>query len=161
MPEFVDVIVPRGGKDLISRLMRESRIPMIKHLDGVCHVYIDDSADPEMALRIADNAKTQRYGTCNTMETLLVAEGIAREVVRYIQDARKNAGFAISDRINVVIDGVDNDPLLTATIATWHDYMCTETLAEQLVLGKGLPGAHSETLELDDKTLTIAVSKAE
>ena len=77
MPEFVDVIVPRGGKDLISRLMRESRIPMIKHLDGVCHVYIDDSADPEMALRIADNAKTQRYGTCNTMETLLVAEGVA------------------------------------------------------------------------------------
>ncbi len=96
-----------------------------------------------------------------TLTSDLVAEGIAREVVRYIQDARKNAGFAISDRINVVIDGVDNDPLLTATIATWHDYMCTETLAEQLVLGKGLPGAHSETLEIDDKTLTIAVSKAE
>ena len=96
-----------------------------------------------------------------TLTPDLVAEGIAREVVRYIQDARKNAGFAISDRINVVIDGVDNDPLLTTTIATWHDYMCTETLAEQLVLGKGLPGAHSETLELDDKTLTIAVSKAE
>jgi glutamate-5-semialdehyde dehydrogenase len=77
MPEFVDVIVPRGGKELIARLMRESRVPMIKHLDGVCHVYIDDSADPEMALRIADNAKTQRYGTCNTMETLLIAEGVA------------------------------------------------------------------------------------
>ena len=95
-----------------------------------------------------------------TLTPDLVAEGIAREVVRYIQDARKNAGFAISDRINVVIDGINNDPLLTATIATWHDYMCTETLAEQLVLGKGLPGAHSETLELDDKTLTIAVSRA-
>lgn len=80
--------------------------------------------------------------------------------MRYIQDARKNAGFAISDRINVVIAGVANDPLLTATIATWHDYICTETLAEQLVLGKGLPDAHSETLELDDKTLTITVSKA-
>jgi len=96
-----------------------------------------------------------------TLTPDLVAEGIAREVVRYIQDARKNAGFAISDRITVAIDGVDNDPLLTATITTWHDYMCAETLAEQLVLGKGLPGAHLEMLELDDKTLTIAVSKAE
>jgi glutamate-5-semialdehyde dehydrogenase len=81
MPEFVDIIVPRGGKDLIARLMRESRIPMIKHLDGVCHVYIDDKADPAMAVRIADNAKTQRYGTCNTLETLLVAEGIAAKVL--------------------------------------------------------------------------------
>jgi glutamate-5-semialdehyde dehydrogenase len=81
MPEYVDIIVPRGGKDLISRLSRESRIPMIKHLDGVCHVYVDDSADPDMAVKIADNAKTQRYGTCNTMETLLVAEGIAPKVL--------------------------------------------------------------------------------
>jgi glutamate-5-semialdehyde dehydrogenase len=79
--EFVDLIVPRGGKDLIARLMRESRIPMLKHLDGVCHVYVDDRADPAMAVRIADNAKTQRYGTCNTMETLLVAEGIAAQVL--------------------------------------------------------------------------------
>src|SRR5205085_5422253 len=79
--EYVDIIVPRGGKALIERLARESRIPMIKHLDGVCHVYVDDSADPAMAVRIADNAKTQRYGTCNTMETLLVAKGIAGEVL--------------------------------------------------------------------------------
>jgi glutamate-5-semialdehyde dehydrogenase len=81
MTEYVDILVPRGGKALIERLSRESRIPMIKHLDGVCHVYVDDSADPEMAVRIADNAKTQRYGTCNTMETLLVAEGIASQVL--------------------------------------------------------------------------------
>jgi glutamate-5-semialdehyde dehydrogenase len=81
MHEYVDILVPRGGKELISRLMRESRIPMLKHLDGVCHVYIDDRADPAMAVRIADNAKTQRYGTCNTMETLLVAEGIAQKVL--------------------------------------------------------------------------------
>jgi glutamate-5-semialdehyde dehydrogenase len=81
MHEFVDIIVPRGGKELIARLMRESRIPMLKHLDGVCHVYVDDRADPAMAVRIADNAKTQRYGTCNTMETLLVAEGIAARVL--------------------------------------------------------------------------------
>jgi len=81
MHETVDLIIPRGGKELIARLMRESRIPMLKHLDGVCHVYVDDRADPAMAVRIADNAKTQRYGTCNTMETLLVAEGIAARVL--------------------------------------------------------------------------------
>ena len=81
LTEYVDIIVPRGGKELIERLSRESRIPMIKHLDGVCHVYVDDRADPEMAVRIADNAKTQRYGTCNTMETLLVAESIAQRVL--------------------------------------------------------------------------------
>jgi glutamate-5-semialdehyde dehydrogenase len=81
MHEYVDILVPRGGKELIARLIRESRIPMLKHLDGVCHVYVDDRADPEMAVRIADNAKTQRYGTCNTMETLLVAEGIAARVL--------------------------------------------------------------------------------
>ena len=79
--EYVDILVPRGGKDLIERLAREARIPMIKHLEGVCHVYVDDRADPAMAVRIADNAKTQRYGTCNTMETLLVAESIAPRVL--------------------------------------------------------------------------------
>jgi glutamate-5-semialdehyde dehydrogenase len=81
MQDYVDVIVPRGGKSLIERLQRESRIPMIKHLHGVCHVYIDDRADIDKALRIADNAKTQRLGTCNTMETLLVARGIAKQVL--------------------------------------------------------------------------------
>jgi len=81
MQDFVDVVVPRGGKSLIARLMRESRIPMIKHLHGVCHVYIDDKANLKKAIRIADNAKTQRLGTCNTMETLLVARGIAAEAL--------------------------------------------------------------------------------
>src|SRR5262252_3306138 len=81
MQDYVDVIVPRGGKSLIERLMHESRIPMIKHLHGVCHVYIDDRADLEMAIRIADNAKTQRLGVCNAMETLLVARPVARSVL--------------------------------------------------------------------------------
>ncbi len=81
MNEYVDIIVPRGGKSLVERVIAESRIPMIKHLDGVCHVYIDDRADIEKAVKIADNAKTQRYGTCNTMETLLVAKDIAPRVL--------------------------------------------------------------------------------
>ena len=81
MQDYVDVIVPRGGKGLIERLMRESRIPMMKHLHGVCHVYIDDRADFDKALRIADNAKTQRLGTCNTMETLLVARAVAKKIL--------------------------------------------------------------------------------
>jgi len=77
MPQYVDVIVPRGGKGLIARLMEEATVPMIKHLDGICHVYIDDKADLEKALRIAFNAKCHRYGTCNTMETLLLARAVA------------------------------------------------------------------------------------
>jgi glutamate-5-semialdehyde dehydrogenase len=93
--EYVDIIVPRGGKELIERLARESRIPMIKHLDGVCHVYIDDSADPEMAVRIADNAKTQRYGTCNTMETLLVAEAIADKVLPRLSSIYQKKGVQV------------------------------------------------------------------
>ena len=81
MKEYVDLIVPRGGKGLIERISAESRIPVLKHLDGVCHVYIDDRADLEQAIRIADNAKTQRLGTCNTMETLLVHRDIAAEIL--------------------------------------------------------------------------------
>ncbi|MFV0456461.1 MAG: glutamate-5-semialdehyde dehydrogenase [Pseudomonas sp.] len=81
MPEFVDVIVPRGGKGLIERISREARVPVIKHLDGICHVYIDVAADIDKAVRIADNAKTQRYAPCNTMETLLVHADIAGKVL--------------------------------------------------------------------------------
>jgi len=81
MPEFVDVIVPRGGKGLIERISRDARVPVIKHLDGICHVYIDDGADLEKAFNIAMNAKTQRYGTCNTLETLLVARSLAAQIL--------------------------------------------------------------------------------
>jgi glutamate-5-semialdehyde dehydrogenase len=77
LTEYVDILVPRGGRGLIERLMREARVPMIKHLDGVCHVYVDGDADLDKAIAIADNAKTQRYGVCNAMETLLVARSIA------------------------------------------------------------------------------------
>ena len=81
MREYVDVIVPRGGKGLISRLLAESRVPMIQHLDGNCHVYLDDAADAAKALKIVENAKTQRYGTCNTAESLLVARSRAAELL--------------------------------------------------------------------------------
>ena len=81
MPEFVDVIVPRGGKGLIERISRDARVPVIKHLDGICHVYVDIAADVDKAIRVADNAKTQRYAPCNAMETLLVHQGIAECVL--------------------------------------------------------------------------------
>ena len=81
MPEYVDVIVPRGGKSLIERIIRDAKVPVIKHLDGICHVFIDAAADIDKAIRIADNAKTQRYAPCNTMETLLVHAAIAERVL--------------------------------------------------------------------------------
>ncbi len=80
-PQWVDVIVPRGGRSLIERIAREARVPVLKHLDGVCHVYVDDEAELEQAIRICDNAKTQRYSPCNAMETLLVARGIAERLL--------------------------------------------------------------------------------
>lgn len=80
-PEFIDVVIPRGGKSLVSRIAVEARVPVIKHLDGICHVYIDRAADAEKAVNIAFNAKTSRYGTCNTMETLLVHQSRAAEIL--------------------------------------------------------------------------------
>jgi len=120
--EYVDLIVPRGGKELIARLMRDSRIPMLKHLDGVCHVYVDDRADPAMAVRIADNAKTQRYGTCNTMETLLVAEGIAPRVLPEI------GRIFLSKQVEMRADDAARRLLPVAKSATEQDY-ATEWLA--------------------------------
>ena len=81
MTEFVDVIVPRGGKSLTERIAKDARVPVIKHLDGICHVYIDEEADPDKAIRIADNAKTHRYAPCNTMETLLVHSNVAEIIL--------------------------------------------------------------------------------
>jgi glutamate-5-semialdehyde dehydrogenase len=122
MTEYVDILVPRGGKTLIERLSRESRIPMIKHLDGVCHVYVDDSADPDMAVRIADNAKTQRYGTCNTMETLLVAESIAGKVLPRLASIFNTKG------VEVRADEAARQYIPGAKSATEQDYY-TEWLA--------------------------------
>jgi glutamate-5-semialdehyde dehydrogenase len=122
MNEYVDIIVPRGGKELIERLSRESKIPMIKHLDGVCHLYVDDRADLEMAVRIADNAKTQRYGTCNTMETLLVAESIAATFLPLIGSIYKNKN------VEMRADDATRRLVKDAKPATEKDYY-TEWLA--------------------------------
>jgi glutamate-5-semialdehyde dehydrogenase len=95
MSEFVDVLVPRGGKSLIERISRDARVPVIKHLDGICHVYIDDSAEFDMALDIAVNAKVQRFGTCNTMETLLVAASRASEILPALAPRYAGAGVEL------------------------------------------------------------------
>jgi glutamate-5-semialdehyde dehydrogenase len=95
LSEYVDVIVPRGGKSLIERISNDARIPVIKHLDGICHVYIDDKADLDMAFNIAFNAKTHRYGVCNAMETLLVAEGIAAEILPRLAKAYEAEGVEL------------------------------------------------------------------
>ena len=95
MPEYVDVIIPRGGKGLIQRVSEQARMPVIKHLDGICHVYIDDSADLDKAVAIAWNAKTHRYGVCNAMECLLIADSIAQPVLQRLGPMYQQAGVEI------------------------------------------------------------------
>ncbi|MGI4982661.1 MAG: glutamate-5-semialdehyde dehydrogenase [Janthinobacterium lividum] len=95
MTEYVDVLVPRGGKRLIERLMVEARVPMIKHLDGICHVYVDGRADPDKALRVCDNAKTHRYGTCNTMETLLIDQAADPAILARLAQVYRDKGVAL------------------------------------------------------------------
>jgi glutamate-5-semialdehyde dehydrogenase len=95
MKQYVDVIVPRGGKGLIERISSEARIPVIKHLDGNCHVYVDDGADTDKALRIVENSKTQRLGTCNTAESLLVARGVAQQILPAIATMLIDKGIEI------------------------------------------------------------------
>ena len=132
MPEYVDIIVPRGGKDLIARLMRDSRIPMIKHLDGICHVYIDADADQDMAVRIADNAKTQRYGTCNTMETLLVAEAIAPSVLPRIAAVYRAKGVQMRGDPAARALVADMQP---ATEEDWRTEYLAPVIAVRVVKG--------------------------
>jgi glutamate-5-semialdehyde dehydrogenase len=130
MPQYVDVIVPRGGKGLIERLMKESKVPMIKHLDGICHVYIDDKADIDKALKISFNAKCHRYGTCNTMETLLVARGIAPQVLPKLAElyGTKEVVLRADEEARRILAGY---PHLSAV--TEEDW-CTEYLAAILAV---------------------------
>jgi glutamate-5-semialdehyde dehydrogenase len=135
MPQYVDVIVPRGGKGLIARLMEEATVPMIKHLDGICHVYIDGKADMVKALDIAFNAKCHRYGTCNTMETLLVARSIAPQVLpqlaqRYLA---REVELRADPEAQAILAGYPN--LVAATEEDWGTEYLAPVLAVKVVDG--------------------------
>ncbi|MDE2259906.1 MAG: glutamate-5-semialdehyde dehydrogenase [Betaproteobacteria bacterium] len=127
---LVDVIVPRGGKSLIERISHDARIPVIKHLDGVCHTYIDASADVEMAIRVADNAKTQRYGTCNTMETLLVHQAIAATVLPSLCALYREKGVELrgDDAVQRLVSGIK-----PAQEADWYAEYLAPILAIRIV----------------------------
>jgi glutamate-5-semialdehyde dehydrogenase len=154
MPDYVDVIVPRGGKGLIERINAESKVPVIKHLDGVCHVYIDDGCDEEMALRIAVNAKTQRYGTCNTMETLLVAASKAAAVLPALAAAFDAAGVELRGCAHTL----KLLPKITpATEQDWHEEYLGPILAVRVVDGLNQAIAHINTYS-SQHTDTIVTS---
>jgi glutamate-5-semialdehyde dehydrogenase len=127
MTQYIDVIVPRGGKSLIARLIAEARVPMIKHLDGICHTYIDVDADIAMAVKVCDNAKTQRYAPCNTMETLLVNQEVAQKVLPTLCKIYQDKGVELRvdglTRKTLESNGFQN--LVDATEEDWH----TEYLA--------------------------------
>ena len=127
MTQYIDVIVPRGGKSLIARLMAEARVPMIKHLDGICHTYIDADADVAMAVKVCDNAKTQRYAPCNAMETLLVNKSIASQVLPELCKIYQSKGVELRvdalTRSTLELSGFKN--LVDATEEDWQ----TEYLA--------------------------------
>jgi glutamate-5-semialdehyde dehydrogenase len=135
MKGVIDVIIPRGGKSLTSKIANEAMVPVIKHLDGVCHVYIDDSADIEKAIAIADNAKTQRYAPCNTMETLLAAKNIAPQVLPQIAKiyATKNVEMRICPESLALLAASGIAPLTDATEADWFEEYSAPIIAIKVV----------------------------
>ncbi|OYO31122.1 glutamate-5-semialdehyde dehydrogenase [Janthinobacterium sp. PC23-8] len=135
MPQFVDVIVPRGGKGLIARLMDEATVPMIKHLDGICHVYIDAKADITKAVDIGFNAKCHRYGTCNTMETLLVARAIAPQVLPQLAERylTKQVELRADPEALAILDGYPH--LVAATEEDWRTEYLAAILSIKVVDG--------------------------
>ncbi|PAV26009.1 glutamate-5-semialdehyde dehydrogenase [Tamilnaduibacter salinus] len=141
MPEFVDVIVPRGGKGLIERISQNATVPVIKHLDGVCHVYIDSHADPEKALDVAVNSKTQRYGTCNTMETLLVDSEIADDMLPLLADrfAAHEVELRGCERTRAILTGIS-----AAEAGDWDEEYLAPVLAVRVVDGLDEAMAHIE-----------------
>jgi glutamate-5-semialdehyde dehydrogenase len=128
--DHVDVIVPRGGKDLIERIAKEAKVPVIKHLDGVCHVFIDAFADADMAIRIADNAKTQRYSPCNTMETLLIHKDIAARVLPPLAEiyASKSVELRGCERSRAIVPSIK-----AATETDWYTEYLAPILAVRVV----------------------------
>ncbi|MDH5614290.1 MAG: glutamate-5-semialdehyde dehydrogenase, partial [Gammaproteobacteria bacterium] len=132
MDKYVDVIVPRGGKGLIARIIEEARVPVIKHLHGVCHVYIDDKADVEKAVKVAFNAKTQRYGTCNTMETLLVAASMADKVLPELNKLYQKEGVELRgcDKTRAILKDIN-----AATDEDWDEEYLAPILSIRVVDG--------------------------
>ena len=147
MPEYIDVIVPRGGKSLIERIAKEATVPVIKHLDGICHVYIDTEADLDKAVRIADNAKTQRYAPCNTMETLLVAQDIAARVLpplcKVYQD--KGVELRVSPEVRGVLEAAGFAKLVDATEEDWRTEYLAPILSIKTVAGLDAAIEHINT----------------
>jgi len=142
MPEFVDVVIPRGGKGLVAAVSEAARVPVIKHLDGICHVYIDADADLDKAVAIAVNAKTQRYGTCNTMETLLVDQAVADRVLPQLGQIYAEAGVELRGcprTCKILPDA------LPASEEDWHTEYLAPILAIRVVDGLDQAIDHIET----------------
>jgi glutamate-5-semialdehyde dehydrogenase len=156
---YVDVLVPRGGKGLVERVTRESRIPVIKHLDGICHVYIDDEANREKAITVAYNAKTQRYGTCNTMETLLVAQAIAADVLPELAVRYREAGVELRGCPKTQALLAD---IVAATEADWGTEYLAPILSIRIVAGIDDAIHHIETFgsQHTDSIITEDLGKA-
>lgn len=159
MPEFIDVIVPRGGKGLIERISREATVPVIKHLDGVCHVYIDDEADVTKALNVAVNAKTQRYGTCNTMETLLVARSRVDDILQALAQAlqEKQVELRGCEETQARLKGVK-----PATEDDWHEEYLAPILSIRIVDGlqQAIEHINQYSSQHTDAIITENYSKA-
>ncbi|MFB1036201.1 MAG: glutamate-5-semialdehyde dehydrogenase [Sinobacterium sp.] len=138
MPEYVDVIVPRGGKGLIERISKDAKVPVIKHLDGVCHVYIDSDADLDKAFAVALNSKTQRYGTCNTMETLLVNERVASNILPRLAVAYEEAGVELRgcEKTQKIIEAI------AATEDDWYEEYLAPVWAIKIVMDVDAAIAH-------------------
>ncbi len=137
MPQYVDVIIPRGGKGLIERISREAKVPVIKHLDGNCHVYVDDPCDIAMAVKVADNAKTQKYSPCNASEGLLVARGVAAEFLPKIGAvyAAKGVEMRCDPEARAILATVDGANLQAATEQDWSEEYLAPIISVKVVAG--------------------------
>ena len=144
MPEFVDVIIPRGGKGLIERISAEAKVPVIKHLDGNCHTYVDDPCDIAQAVVIADNAKTQKYSPCNATESLLVARGVAAEFLPKIGAiyAQKGVEMRCCPEAKMLLASVEGAALKDATEDDWYAEYLAPIIAIKVVDGLDAAMAH-------------------
>jgi glutamate-5-semialdehyde dehydrogenase len=159
-PEHIDVIIPRGGKGLIERISAEARVPVIKHLDGICHVYVDDEADPRKAYDVALNAKTQRYGTCNTMETLLVNATIAADFLPRIAEAYWEKGVELRGCEHT--RGILGERCLAASAADWDTEYLAPILSIRVVedLDQAMAHIAAHGSAHTDSIVTESISKA-